>query len=96
MFSELYPSGITSCDVFLALVIVSDRFLTSLDSLELHFDDFPVVTEENFSSLCSVDGTAKFSVAITDDILSDSSTSDERETTHNNNAQDSDSNTPNL
>lgn len=62
------------------LLTVSDRFETSLDSLELHFDDFPVATEEDFSSLCSVGGTAKFTVVISD----------------NNNARDSDSDNPNL
>ena len=92
----LIVSQITLCDVFLALLIVSDRFLTSLVSLELHFDEFPVVTEEDFSSLCSVGGTAKFTVAISDDILLESDISDERETPCKNNAQDSESDTPNL
>jgi hypothetical protein len=55
-----------------------------------------VVTEEDFSSLCSVGGTAKFTVAISDDILLESDISDERETPCKNNAQDSESDTPNL
>ncbi|KZS04069.1 Uncharacterized protein APZ42_033045 [Daphnia magna] len=78
------------------LLTVSDRFETSLDFLELHFDDFPVATEEDFSSLCSVGGNAKFTVVISDDTSSDSSSSDESETPRNNNARDSDSDNPNL
>lgn len=53
----LILSQITSSEVFLALLIVPDGFETSLDSLELHFDDFSVAAVGDFSSLCSVGGT---------------------------------------
>lgn len=85
----LILSQITSSEVFLALLIVTNGFETSLDSLELHFDDFSVAAEEDFSSQCSVGGTVKITVVISDDTSSESGASDECETPCNNNARDS-------
>lgn len=73
-----------------------DRFETSLDSLELHFDDFPVATVEDFSTLSSIDGIAKFTVFISYNTSSESGASDEFETTCKNNVRDSDYDIPNL
>jgi hypothetical protein len=46
-----------------------ERFLfsDSLELLQLFFDEFPVVTEDDFISLCSIGGTVKLSVVIPDD-----------------------------
>jgi hypothetical protein len=73
-----------------------DRFETSLDSLELHFDDFPVATGEDFFNPSSIDGIAKFTIVISDDTSSESGPCDEFETTCKNNVRDSDYDIPNL
>nr|CAH0112883.1 unnamed protein product [Daphnia galeata] len=55
---------------YINVAVISERFLFSGSSLELLFDEFPVVTEDDFLSLCSIGsigGTVKLSVVIPDD-----------------------------
>ena len=49
--------------------IVSKRYLFfgSFELLQLLYDEFPVVTEDDFLSLCSIGGTVKLSAVIPDD-----------------------------
>nr|CAH0108538.1 unnamed protein product [Daphnia galeata] len=63
-------TGIFNADPLLDLKQkVSERFLFfgSFELLQLRFDEFPVVTEDDFLSLCSIGGTVKLSVVIPDD-----------------------------
>ncbi|KZS02876.1 Uncharacterized protein APZ42_034530 [Daphnia magna] len=43
---------------------VSQRFLASIDRLELHFNEFPILTKKDFLSLCSTAGTITLTVTI--------------------------------